>query len=191
MKRGTVDFMTSIADRYRSNAAGFTARVQAVPANAWGNQSPCKEWKARDVVRHVVDTTGMFLGFIDQKLPPAPAVDEDPLGAWTSARDAMQAALDDHAALATEFDGFFGRTTFEEAVTRFLGPDLLVHTWDLARAAKLDENLDLDEVEIVLATYEELPPEAVRSGGVFGDAIPAPEGADPQTRLLAFTGRRE
>lgn len=165
--------------------------MQAVPANAWGNQSPCREWKARDVVRHVVDTTGMFLGFIDRKPPPAPAVDEDPLGAWTSVSDAMQAALDDPACLATEFDGFFGPTTFEEAVTRFFVPDILVHTWDLARAAKLDENLDLDEVERVLKTYEELPPEAARSEGVFGAEIPIPEGADPQTCLLAFTGRRE
>jgi uncharacterized protein (TIGR03086 family) len=133
----------------------------------------------------------MFLGFIDQKLPPAPAVDEDPMGAWTSARDAIQAALDDPATAQQEFDGLMGRTTFEDAAGRFLVTDLLVHTWDLARAAKLDENLDLDEVEIVLETFQGLPAEAVRSEQVFGPEIPVTEGADPQTRLLAFTGRRE
>jgi uncharacterized protein (TIGR03086 family) len=183
--------MPSIADRYRANAVGFTARVQGVPADAWGHQSPCADWKARDVVRHVVDTTGLFLGFIDQKLPPAPSVDEDPAGAWASARDTMQAALDDPSNLSKEFDGFFGRTTFEEAVTRFLCPDLLVHTWDLARAAKLDENLDEEEVLIVLATYEGLPADAARSPQVFGPEIKSSEGADPQSRLLNFTGRRE
>jgi uncharacterized protein (TIGR03086 family) len=123
--------------------------------------------------------------------PGNPAVDEDPMGAWTSARDAMQAALDDAATAQQEFEGFFGRTTFEEAAGRFLVTDLLVHTWDLARAARLDENLDLDEVERVLETFKELPAEAMRSDAVFGPEIPVGEGADPQTRLLAFTGRRE
>jgi uncharacterized protein (TIGR03086 family) len=142
-------------------------------------------------VRHVVDTTALFLGFVDRKLPPAPSVDEDPLGAWTSARDAMQAALDDPQTRQQEFDGMFGRSTFEDSVTRFLCPDLLVHTWDLARAAKLDENLDLDEVERVLATWQQIPSDAMRSPGVFGPEIESAGGADPQTRLLNFAGRRE
>jgi hypothetical protein len=31
----------------------------------------------------------------------------------------------------------------------------------------------------------------MRSEGVFGQPITPPEGADPQTRLLNFSGRRE
>ena len=85
-------------------------------------------------------------------------------------------------ALATEVHGFFGRTTFEEAVTRFLGPDLLVHTWDLAGAGELDENLDLDEVERILDRYQLLPDasDALRRRLRHGD--PRPEAPTPRQR---------
>ena len=38
---------------------------------------------------------GMFLGFVGRSLGDIPAVDDDPLGAWTAARDVVQADLDD------------------------------------------------------------------------------------------------
>ena len=34
----------------------FDARVQATAPEAWTNQSPCAEWKARDVVVHEIDS---------------------------------------------------------------------------------------------------------------------------------------
>src|SRR3954447_7368167 len=117
--------MTEASEMYRSNAAEFTARVEAVPAGAWNNQSPCDDWTAREVVRHVVDTSGMFLGFIDEKLPPAPSVDEDPVAAWLSARDAIQSALAKPETAEKSFEGMFGTTTFQESVQNFLTPDAL------------------------------------------------------------------
>jgi uncharacterized protein (TIGR03086 family) len=182
--------MMQTADRYRSNAEAFDARVRAVPSGSWENQSPCADWKARDVVRHVVDTSGMFLGFIDQPRPAAPSVDEDPLGAWRSARDAIQAALDDPMIAKQEYEGMFGQSTFEQGVQKFLAPDLVVHTWDLARAAGLDENLEEEAVLEILDNWAEMD-EAMRGEGGFGPKIEAPPGADAQTRLLNFTGRQE
>jgi uncharacterized protein (TIGR03086 family) len=186
---GTVETMTNTADRYRANAAAFTKRVEAVPEDRWENPSPCPDWTARDVVSHVVDTSGMFLGFIDLKLPPAPSVQEDPAGAWASARDAIQAGLDDPKIAQQEFDGMLGHTTFEAAVAKFLVPDALVHTWDLARATGLDETLDEGEAKASLAGYEAMG-EMVRTKGVFGPEIDAPPDADAQTRLLTFAGRQ-
>jgi uncharacterized protein (TIGR03086 family) len=182
--------MMQTADRYRSNAEAFDARVRAVPTESWENQSPCEDWKARDVVRHVVDTSGMFLGFIDQKLPPAPSVDEDPLAAWRSARNAIQAALDDPAVAKQEYDGMFGRSSFEQGVQKFLAPDLIVHTWDLARAVGLDENLDEEAVLEILDEWRPMD-EAMRAPGGFGPKIESPPSADAQTRLLNFAGREE
>ena len=95
---------------------------------------------------HLVDTSGMFLGFIGQDAPGGPSVDDDPLGAFTAARDAIQAALDDPATAAQEYDGMFGRTTFAESVDGFLSADLVIHRWDLARATGQDETLPDDEV---------------------------------------------
>jgi uncharacterized protein (TIGR03086 family) len=186
---GTVETMTNTADRYRSNAAEFTKRVEAVPEDRWENQSPCADWTARDVVSHVIDTSGMFLGFIDRKLPPAPSVKEDPAAAWAAARDAIQARLDDKTTAQQEFDGMLGHTTFDAACAKFLVPDALIHTWDLARATGLDENLDEREAEEALAGYAALG-DMVRTKGVFGPEIKAPPGADAQTRLLTFAGRQ-
>jgi uncharacterized protein (TIGR03086 family) len=180
--------MSEIADRYRSNAAKFSECVEAVPADAWGNQSPCEEWTARDVVAHVVNTSSMFLGFIDLELPPAPGVDDDPVAAFHNARDAIQGALDDQATAGQEFQGFFGPSTFEQAVDRFLGPDALMHAWDLAKATGIEPPVDNDEARRVLESYEQMG-DAVRSAGVFGPAKPVPADADPMSRLIAFSGR--
>jgi uncharacterized protein (TIGR03086 family) len=177
------------AARYRTNAQGFTARVAHVSPAAWSSPSPCEGWSARDVVRHVVDSSRMFLGFIGRDLPPAASVDDDPLAAWTSARDEIQAALDDPATAKKEYDGFAGRATFEQGVGRFLAPDLVVHTWDLARAADLDDALDVDAVEDTLQQWEPMD-QMMRAPQAFGDKIDPPQHDDPQTRLLNFAGRR-
>jgi uncharacterized protein (TIGR03086 family) len=181
--------MTDASGRYRANAAGFNERVEAVPEDRWENQSPCEEWTARDVVRHVVDTSGMFLGFIDQKLPPAPSVDEDPVGAWHSARDAIQGGLDDPKIAQKEYDGMFGKTTFERSVNNILASDALVHTWDLARATGLDDELPEQASQEVLEALTPMD-DKMRGPGAFGPKLEPPPNADMQTRLLCFLGRR-
>src|SRR5262249_20135719 len=157
--------------RYRKNAAAFTKRVAAVPPDKWEAQSPCDEWKARDVVRHVVNSSGMFLGFIGQEIPPGPSVDDDPLGAWENARDAIQQDLEDPAVAKAEYDGFTGKATFEQGVNRFLAADLVVHSWDLARATGGDEQLDPEEVRTIRASFDEFDPKMFRSPGAFGPEL--------------------
>ena len=183
--------MSEISERYKRRATGLNARVEAVPDDKWSSQSPCEDWVARDVVRHVVDTSGMFLGYIDRKAD-GPSVDDDPVGAWHAARDAVQAALDDPEVAGTEYTGQFGPSTFEASVDRFLSADALIHTWDLARATGLDERLDPDDVHMMLeamAAMEAQFGDAMRSSGAFGPKVEVPEGADEQTKLLAFAGR--
>jgi uncharacterized protein (TIGR03086 family) len=183
--------MSEIADRFRKLAAGFTQRVEQVPPDRWSNPSPCEDWTARDVVAHLVDASGIFLGFVDREVPRNPSVDDDPAAAWRNARDAVQAALDDPAVAATEYEGFAGRSTFAGGIERFLAPDVLVHTWDLARATGLDERLDPDEVHAMcLATAAIDDDSFMRQPGVFGPKVDVPADADEQTRYLAFTGRR-
>ena len=90
---------------------------------------------------------------------------------------------------SAEYDGLFGRTTFERSVDRILTSDVLVHTWDLARATGLDERLDPAEVERAEADMRSMG-DALRTPGVCGPELVAPPDADPQTKLLAFMGRR-
>jgi uncharacterized protein (TIGR03086 family) len=181
--------MTEISDRYDRLSDRFAQKISVVPDDRWSNPSPCSEWTARDVVRHVVQTQGMFLGFIGKELGDIPSVDDDPAAAWDAARGAVQARLDDPATARSEYEGHFGRATFEDSVDRFLNTDLVVHGWDLARAAGLDDQVDDDDVKRVQATAESFG-DAMRGPQAFGPALDPPAGADAQDRLMAFLGRR-
>lgn len=181
--------MSDIADRYRRLAAGFSDKIRCVPPEKWDAPSPCDGWTALDVVRHLVDVHRMFLGFVGRELCDVPPVEDGPLAAFDAARQVVQAGLDDPGRAAESFDGYFGRTSFAEAVDRFVCFDLVVHAWDLARAAGVDEHLDPEEVHTVL---EQLPAfgDALHSSGMFGPVVDPPDGADEQTRLLCLLGRR-
>lgn len=165
--------MAEIADRYQKVAAAFTARVESVPSDRWESPAPCAGWVARDVVRHLVEwVPGFFSSRGGPELPTGDA-DADPVGAWRALDAAVQSS--------------FGDAEFDAAIGQFVLPDVLVHTWDLARATGLDETLDPEEVASLLAGME--PMDAAIRGEHFGPRVPVADDADPQTKLIAFTGR--
>jgi len=180
--------MSEIADRYRRLSDAFAAKVAAVPGPKWSAPTPCPDWNVGDLVGHVVGTQGMFLGFIGAEMGPQPSVADDPVKAFDGARAAVQEILDDPARAATEFEGMLGRTTFETGVNTFLCTDLVVHGWDLARAAGLDETISPAEIPKVWAAMKPLS-DTMRSPRAFGPEVEAPPDADEQTRLLCFLGR--
>src|SRR5436189_1031131 len=55
--------MSEISERYKRLGDAFADKIAAVPHDRWDSQTPCEEWTARDLVGHVVNTQGMFLGF--------------------------------------------------------------------------------------------------------------------------------
>ena len=71
----------------------------------------------------------------------------------------------------------------------FCTGDILVHTWDLARATGLDETLDADEVHRMFVGMEPMD-EMLRASGHYGPRVAVPDDADEQTQLIAFTGRQ-
>ena len=181
--------MSEVSERYRRLSDAFAAKVAAVPDDKWDSPSPCPEWTARGVVGHVVDTQGLFLGFVGKEMGTIPSVDDDPVAAWDAARSKIQHELDDPELATAEFDGFLGRTTFEESVNRFLCVDQVLHGWDLARAAGLDDRIapeDVAWVQLPADSYGEV----MRSPQVFGPEVDVPTDADDQTKLLAFVGRK-
>lgn len=182
--------MDDVAERYRRLAAGFTRRVEQVPDPAWDNPAPCEGWLARDVVRHLVEWVPAFLsGHAGLVLPPGPPVDEDPAGAWRALDSGLQAVLDDPALAGREHDLPMGRMPLGAAVDMIVSGDLLIHTWDLARATGLDEELDAAEVHRMYAGIEPMDG-ALRESGHYGPRVPVADDASEQERLLAFTGRR-
>ncbi|HVR34011.1 MAG TPA: TIGR03086 family metal-binding protein [Acidimicrobiia bacterium] len=183
--------MTEIAERFRNVAGGFTRRVLAVAPEAWSQPSPCDGWDARDVVRHLIEWVPPFLrSGSDVDLPAGPSADVNPIEAWRVFAAGVQAVLDDPAQAGAVFaHERAGTHRLEDAIAMFVLGDVLIHTWDLARAAGLDETLDPDEVAGMLPGMEGMG-DALVASGHYAPATPVAGDADPQTRLLALTGRR-
>ena len=181
------------AARFRRVAGRFTARVAEVPAGAWERPAPPAGWVARDVVRHLVEWVPSVIGRSGIALPAGPpttpSVDDDPLGAWTALADALQAALDDPEVAARTYDvGPPGEMTVEASIALLVTGDIAIHTWDLARAAGLDDEIDpavAAEMLVAMAPMDDL----LRRSGHYGPKVELPPGASIQDRLLAFTGR--
>ena len=181
--------MNEISRRYARLADDFAATVARVPPDRWSAPSPCEGWSARDVVRHVVETPAIFLRLVGREMPGMPSVDDDPVGAFDASRKVVQADLDDPERANATFEGVFGTMTFAESIDRFVNFDLVVHRWDLAHATGRDETLDPDDVRRVADATAGFG-DALRGDGVCGPALEAPPGADDQTKLLAFLGRK-
>jgi uncharacterized protein (TIGR03086 family) len=182
--------MTEISERYARRAAAFADVAAAVDDGGWAAQSPCEEWTARDVVRHVVDTQGMFLGFVGREMDELPSVDDDPLAAVRGATARIQADLEDPALAAETFDGMMGTQAFESAVDRFLSADLVMHRWDLATATGQDATIPAQDLAEMQEAIKQFPAEAMRGPGAFGPEVEVPDDASDQDKLVAFLGRR-
>ena len=180
--------MSAIAERISQLSDRFESLIANVEAGDWANRSPCEEWTARDVVRHVIDVHQMMLRPLERTLGPAPSVDDDPLGAFRAARADIAGVLDDPGLATTEYDGFFGRSVVEQTIDGFLGFDLVVHGWDLATATGQAMTIGPDEIARIRAQVDGLG-DALRSPGVCAQPVEVPEDASEQDKLLAFLGR--
>ena len=181
----------SPADEYREIAGRFTQLVAGVPDDAtWARRSPVPEWSARAVVRPLVEWFPAFLaGGAGVVLPQGPDVDRDPLGAWRTMSDGVQAVLDDPTSESTVVvNPHIGEVPLPAAIAQFFTSDVFMHTWDLARATGQDETLDPDRCARM---FDGLQPydEVLRSSGQYGPKVDVPADADPQTRMIAFIGR--
>jgi uncharacterized protein (TIGR03086 family) len=165
---------------------GFDRRVQQAPHDRWSSPTPCEGWSAADLVSHVAtNMTGLAAALTGEA--PTAFDPDDVKGSWAKALESILHALRT-ADLTTKVPGPIGLMPAHAVIDNLLTVDVLVHTWDLARAVGGDETLDSDDVARAYAVMQ--PMDAViRAPGVFGPRLPVPEGADAQTELLHFLGR--
>ena len=177
-----------VVERTNRLVQSFDERVHAAAADRWSNPAPCEGWTARDVVTHVANNLfGIAAGLTGGESRQISA-DEDIVSGWDDARDRFLGALPS-ADLTITLPGPFGPMPAEQLIGRLVANDILVHTWDLARAVGGDEQLD---PVAVAGAYSGLKPmdEMIRQPGVFGPKVEPPENADEQTEFLCFLGRR-
>jgi uncharacterized protein (TIGR03086 family) len=181
--------MTDVQDSYRVVSSGFDAAVRTVTPDQWGAQTPCEQWTARDLMAHIVENhRGVIASVRGGESEPLGA-DEDPRQAWENASRAIGEITRDQEAVAKEIDGPTGKMPAGQIIGQFVTMDVLVHTWDLARAVGADERLDEDSVR---RAYEALKPmdAMIRQPYIFGPKLEPPPDADLQTEFLYFLGRR-
>jgi uncharacterized protein (TIGR03086 family) len=176
------------AQHHREVAGTFRDRVRGV--RDWDAPAPVDGWTARDVVRHLVE---WFPGFLASgagvELPAGPSVDDDPVGAWASQQDAVQALLDDPTTADRVLaNPHTGDVPLDVAVDRFYTADVFMHTWDLARATGQDDRLDPGLCEELLTGMEPVA-DLMRGSGQYGAPVAVPDDAPVQDRLLGFIGR--
>jgi uncharacterized protein (TIGR03086 family) len=177
-----------VVERTTRLVHSFDERVRAVPADGWSNPAPCEGWTARDVVAHVGNNLFGIAAGLTGGEPRQISTDEDIVSVWDEAREQFLGALPS-ADLSTNLPGPFGPMPAEQLIGRLIATDVLVHTWDLARAVGGDEQLDAAAVS---GAYSGLKPmdDMIRQPGVFGPKVEPPADADEQTEFLCFLGRR-
>jgi uncharacterized protein (TIGR03086 family) len=177
---------------------GFEGVLRDVDHHEWALVSPCDPWTARDVAGHVIGGVRWAAALIEGSdtvdvirdvgfSRPGSLAGPTPLAAWIAARSALRRTIE-RTGTEKVLVWPFGEQTVDTGLQWF-SLEVLVHTWDLARAKGSDVRLDPDLVHEHLARLQPLG-RYLRGPGMYGAELDVPAGADEQDQLLAFLGRR-
>ena len=180
----------------------FGAQLRTVRDDQWSLPTPCSEWTVRQLANHIA-SGGTILPML-----LAGATAEEVMAHRMAHRDDDVLGDDPMSAYerctAAELSAFAEPGALERIVHHpragdipgsvLLGlrvTDILLHSWDLARALGADDTLDADAVAAAWSMLEPMAP-MIATGGAFGTGPSGNVGADAplQTRLLDLSGRR-
>lgn len=168
--------MTAV-ERHLRACDGFTSVVETV-GDGWERPSPCAEWDARAVLEHVIGFHDVLVLRPAAAKPSRPR--DDPVARWAVTVAALAPVL---------------RRNPPE-VLPFITTDVLVHTWDLAKAAGVTlDGAGVLDLDLWRPAYEQALAHAdsLAASGMYGPPVPVPgDGGgepDPVTGLVALTGR--
>lgn len=175
-------------DLYRAATVRAIEVAQGVGADQLTLPTPCTEWTVQDLLDHLVGGTG----YLDAALGGAPTA--PPAGStaadFTAGVTACLDRLADPAALAHRSASPLGFEWSGLEATAGTFMDVLIHTWDLAKATGQDTTLDPWLVEACTAMFLPDMPARGRAAGIVGPEVAVPADAPAQDRLLAAMGRR-
>lgn len=171
--------------------------VKQTEPSQLGLPSPCTEWTVRDVINHITGGATMFAVCVEEgsvpddllgKLMAGDNLGDDYVGSWAAASSRAIAAFEEPGALDKMVKLPFGEMPAGVALNIAVF-DVLTHAADIATAT----NQTIDDtalVETALEMGHQMIGPDLRAPGIFGPEQPAPDGATPTVRLLAFAGRK-
>ena len=171
----------------------FTERVDGIPSDAWSQPTPCSEWDVRALVNHVVGENRWIVPLLagSTVADVGTALDGDLLGddptvAWHgSVAPALEAV--EETPLDQTVHLSFGDFPASEYLWQ-LTADVLIHSWDLARATGQSEEMPSHLVEACSSWFDGVE-DAYRGAGAIGPKVTV-ESDDASAVLLGRFGRR-
>jgi len=178
---------------YEKTIAQARKVLAGVKPDQWSNATPCTDWTVRQLVNHMVSgITRVKYAMNNEQSPIQPGQDvlgDNPLASFDKASKEAIATFKAPGAMEKTALGFRGpQPGSAYAYGQF--NDILIHTWDLAKATGQNTTLDKQLVE---ADYEIAAPQGERwASPAFGGADKPSIGAsaDTQAKLLALMGRK-
>ncbi|WP_063045416.1 TIGR03086 family metal-binding protein [Nocardia pseudovaccinii] len=176
-------------------AAALEAVVGAITDDQLNAPTPCTDTSVRDLFAHVIGLTEAFRQAatkeaVGRSVPPAVGPDSALPADWRSRIPAQLKALVEAWRDPAAWDGETeaGGVSAPAVVMATIALDeIVVHSWDLARAT--DQQLTVDPVHltVLLEFLRDTPPEG--TPGMFGPVVRVPDTAAPLDRIVGLTGR--
>ena len=164
--------------------------ISTIKAEQFADPTPCTEWTVRDLVNHLVTGNMLFRALVLGDPPPERAADhlgDDPAAAWRASLDQLRQAFTGEGVLEREFTSPIGERPGRVLLGMRVN-EMVVHSWDLARATGQSTDIDPPLAGACLAAFQSAPlPRGERS--LFGAETPVPAGATAADRLAAYVGR--
>ena len=179
--------MTETLALWRQIADGFSERLEAVGPEDWSRPTCCEKWDVTKLVDHAIGAQRMVpkalgaTGDID-------ATGDDQVEVWNTVRHAADRSLSAPGAFDKMVKLPFGEMPARAGFAFPLG-DLLIHTWDLARAIGVNDRLLAEGCAMTYANLEPIDC-LIRAPEFFGPRLEPAADADDQDKLLAFVGRK-
>jgi uncharacterized protein (TIGR03086 family) len=186
--------MSQNSRMYTNVLFGFEHVLRSVAPDAWDKPSPCEGWTVRDVAGHamaVVNNVAARAGvgtMVDAFEGVGDTAGPDPAATFRDIRKRFFEAIDNPAAFDVVVESRLGTMSLDAYMEQMYG-DTLVHTWDVARGAGVDETLDPEAVTAVYASYLARDMAPLRTPQRYDDEVEIDDAASVQDKLIAFTGR--
>lgn len=166
--------------------------------------TPCTLWNVRQVMNHVIGGAEVLAGSMQGRPPAGDIGGVTPRSSYSDESDLSRLAQAyageaERALAAAAPPGALDNPTPGGLMTasQFLiamATDHIVHGWDLARATGQDDTLDPMVVQTAYAMLTSAEGGGFvamgRQAGFLGPAVPVPDDASLQDRLIAYMGRQ-